>query len=440
MINYKDVTIIIPHFGNSPESEYAIGQCVLSLEETAPEIRRIIVKNGPECEHPGNIRLDDQGQCKAVNAAVASTNTPWILVTNDDMVYSPEWFERLIDNIGDNLCISPKLIEPRPGAPTFETYFCGGAGGDFDLEKWLLFATTIHQGEGIRTGFNLPFLIKRSLWDMVGGYDINYDPWGSNSDSDLEYKIKLAGIQPMQNTNSIVYHFSQTSGTFSPEHQDAWGRNFQYFTDKWGFPRTDQGIWEASFTIPDEERIFRPSWEAKLISNLSRFEKLEQKAPPGAFSTIDMEVIVPEIEKLEDGDIYLEIGVDKGKSLSIARMVSKPNVRIYGVDLEKDPNIEGTAVIRGDSSSVGKNYPGGEISLLFIDGDHTYEGCKKDINAWLPHLKKGGQIFFHDCDESSPGVVQAVSELVTNSKFKVDKFEFFKRTDRNTSMARVKFL
>ena len=66
-----------------------------------------------------------------------------------------------------------------------------------------------HMGYGgLRTGFNLPFLIKRELWDMVGGYDINYDPWGSNGDSDLEYKIRLAGVQPYQNTNSIVYHFS----------------------------------------------------------------------------------------------------------------------------------------------------------------------------------------------------------------------------------------
>lgn len=33
--------------------------------------------------------------------------------------------------------------------------------------------------------------------------------------------------------------------------------------NKWGFDRTDDGIWEASFEIPDEGRIFRPKWEGK---------------------------------------------------------------------------------------------------------------------------------------------------------------------------------
>lgn len=264
MIDQKDVSIIIPHLGGSPEEEYALNHCLDSLAETV-EIKPIVVKNGTECRHYGDIRITAQGQCKAVNAAVASTNTPWIFVTNDDMVYPPGWFEKLVDPIiGVNRCYSPKLIEPRPGAPTFEVQFFGGAGGDFDKEGWLDYASKhLDTVQFLRTGFNLPFLIKRDLWDTVGGYDINYDPWGSNSDSDLEYKIKLAGVQPYQNTNSIVYHFSQTSGTFNPENSSHYQHNFAVFKEKWGFPRTDDGIWEATFEIPNEGRTYRPEWEGK---------------------------------------------------------------------------------------------------------------------------------------------------------------------------------
>lgn len=270
MIQEKDVTMIIPHLGNSPETEYALENCLESLKDFKGEV--IVVHNGRnDCKHGSacSMHLDYQGQCRATNAVVAVTNTPWIMVSNDDMIYQEGWFERLTDfswfGEKEPLCVSPMLVEPRDGAPTFYKYFCGGAGGDFDKIKWIDFAKNWHVATPgkWRNGFNLPFLIRRDLWDIVGGYDINYDPWGSNSDSDLEYKIKLAGVQPYQNMNSIVYHFSQTSGTFNPEFRSYWERNWAYFIQKWGFPRTDNGIWEASFEIPNEGRLFRPKWEGK---------------------------------------------------------------------------------------------------------------------------------------------------------------------------------
>lgn len=278
MIDPSQVTIIIPHLGVNQESKYALEQCLDSLLETC-ECRILVALNGEHAaanllewplefvynERVSTILIPAQGQCKAVNAAVATTNTPWIFVTNDDMVYPPGWFEKLTKFSNPDIhCISPKLVEPRPGAPTFIVEFCGGAGGDFDKQKFLNFVKNYKDPKfDISRGFNLPFLITRELWNTVGGYDINYDPWGSNSDSDLEYKIKLAGVQSYQDSHVLVYHFSQTSGTFEPKNRPSWEKNWQYFIDKWGFPRTDDGIWEASFTIPDEGRIFRPEWEGK---------------------------------------------------------------------------------------------------------------------------------------------------------------------------------
>jgi GT2 family glycosyltransferase len=279
MINPDDVTMIIPHLGQTKEQEYSLDQCLESLFDTASGIKVIVAKNGKKCtEHtiePGvrnntmGIDIEDQGQCKAVNAAAATVNTPWIMVSNDDMIYSPGWFQQLTFWVNDEMpwCISPKLVEPRPGAPTFDVHFCGGAGGDFDKQKFYSYVESLNivptQETGIRTGFNLPFLIRKDVWDLVGGYDIAYDPWSSNSDSDLLYKIRLAGIVPRQAQNSLVYHFSQTSGTFEPQNQAAWNKNWSYFIEKWGFPRTDDGIWEATFHLPTigEGRKFAPHWE-----------------------------------------------------------------------------------------------------------------------------------------------------------------------------------
>src|SRR3972149_2101453 len=194
MIN-PDVTIIIPHLGGTFEVEMALDECLTSLKETAPDIKVLVAVNGTRCvkHRDSDLFIKEQGQCKATNAAVATVNTPWIFVTNDDMIYAPGWWEKLTDFswFGEKPvgCVSPQLVEPRAGAPTFQVQPFGGAGGDFDKEKWLEFAKkwAVATPGKFRTGFNLPFIISKELWDLIGGYDINYDPWGSNGDSDLEY-------------------------------------------------------------------------------------------------------------------------------------------------------------------------------------------------------------------------------------------------------------
>jgi predicted O-methyltransferase YrrM len=66
--------------------------------------------------------------------------------------------------------------------------------------------------------------------------------------------------------------------------------------------------------------------------------------------------------------------------------------------------------LKGFSDKVAETFDT-PINLLFIDGDHSYEGCRKDILAWLPHLKKNGIIVMHDF-RYSPGVKKAVGELI----------------------------
>lgn len=277
MVKQSDTTIIIPHIFLSKETDYALKECLKSLDETVPEMKKIVAINGTKFEddfetvkYP-NVEflvMERQGQCVATNAAVAMTNTPWVFVTNNDMIYAPGWWEKLTqipEQIGKYYCISPKLVEPRQGAPTFIEYFCGGAGGDFDKQKFLDFVkeNSLTKDYIVKTGFNLPLLIKRDLWNMIGGYDINYDPWGSNGDSDLEYKVKLAGVQPYQNQECLVYHFSQTSGTFHPDNRPYWQKNWDYFIEKWGFERVSSPeIWTADFKIPKENK-YHPEWEGK---------------------------------------------------------------------------------------------------------------------------------------------------------------------------------
>lgn len=56
------------------------------------------------------------------------------------------------------------------------------------------------------------------------------------------------------------------------------------------------------------------------------------------------------------------------------------------------------------------------IRLLFIDGDHSYEGVKRDFELWSDLLVEGGIIGFHDyMSKGYPGVTLFVDELLSHS-------------------------
>jgi predicted O-methyltransferase YrrM len=59
------------------------------------------------------------------------------------------------------------------------------------------------------------------------------------------------------------------------------------------------------------------------------------------------------------------------------------------------------------------------IDILFIDGEHTYRGCKADIEGFFPYVRKGGFILVHDYNKlflghpkDLPGVTRAVNETL----------------------------
>jgi hypothetical protein len=69
-------------------------------------------------------------------------------------------------------------------------------------------------------------------------------------------------------------------------------------------------------------------------------------------------------------------------------------------------------VINEDSLIAAAQVKDGSLDFVFIDGDHTYEACKRDIITWLPKVKEGGWITGHDYHEF-PGVKKAVDELLS---------------------------
>ena len=157
-------------------------------------------------------------------------------------------------------------------------------------------------------------------------------------------------------------------------------------------------------------------------------EELDKHIAPyiqGGFGPADMAVMKEEIEKLRPGDVYLEIGVDEGRSFRTAYEYAKPGVYLLGIDIHDHYDVPdvtiGRAKFMEQEGMVGLGKRGfyihgdadefaflfNTVDLLFIDGHHNYESVKKNTLTW-EHKVLHGTILFHDIDH--PDVLRWLNE------------------------------
>ena len=151
------------------------------------------------------------------------------------------------------------------------------------------------------------------------------------------------------------------------------------------------------------------------------------------------------LSQLMIGDVVgAEIGVYRGKMSAV--LLKRPNLTLYMVDNWKPVAgleeagynaadqlqnhriaLNATAfagerriVLHMNSVDAAKKIEDGTMDFVFIDADHTYEGCKADIAAWRSKVKMGGILCGHDYDNKGYGVTQAVDEFVAENKLFLD--------------------
>src|SRR4051794_31217464 len=127
-----------------------------------------------------------------------------------------------------------------------------------------------------------------------------------------------------------------------------------------------------------------------------------------------------EVVATEQPERLLEIGTAGGGTLFLLALAAHRTATIVSVDLPhgefgggyphwKIPLYHGFVrrtqrlhLIRGDSHAPAtlertrKTLRGEPLDFLLIDGDHTYDGVRRDFEDYGPLVRPGGMIAFHD--------------------------------------------
>lgn len=152
------------------------------------------------------------GICLALNQLASLATTDYIVYMNDDMYVCPDWDHYLYEEIqslnSDKFFLSSTMIEPTE---TGNSCVIGGKNFGSDVasfnEQALLdnYPNLPHQDWQGATW--PPNILPKKLWDLVGGYSIEYSP-GMYSDPDFSMKLWQVGVRIFKGVSkSRVYHF-----------------------------------------------------------------------------------------------------------------------------------------------------------------------------------------------------------------------------------------
>src|SRR5262245_51006880 len=129
-----------------------------------------------------------------------------------------------------------------------------------------------------------------------------------------------------------------------------------------------------------------------------------------------------------DGQAYHSLGDAKAR-ISSAEMEEHYRATLSAINFAKDrANVRRLRPLEAAAS-----FPDEYFDFVFIDADHTYEGCRKDITAWRRKVKPGGWLCGHDYMTKAGldfGVIPAVDEFCSSHELALEtdaNFTWFTR-------------
>ncbi|QGF20270.1 glycosyltransferase [Gordonia phage Sixama] len=148
---------------------------------------------------------------KFANAGASKGSAEWIMIANNDLIFEDGWLHKLL--AADHPVVSPR---------------CPNAAKQYNVASDLI---------GDENGLHFSgwcFMLKRELWNQIGGFDTCVDFWCS--DDVVIEQVKAVGILPKIVAGSTVRHLGST--TLNSESDEArddlmW-KNVAIFNERYG--------------------------------------------------------------------------------------------------------------------------------------------------------------------------------------------------------------
>lgn len=206
------------------------------------------------------------GVCLSLNLARTKVSTDYICYINDDMYMLPRWDELFYNEIkklnGNKLfflsgsIIQPHLLPPE-GTGMIANY---GEGLENFKEKELL---KDHNNLIIDDWYGAtapPNILHKDLWDLVGGYSIEFSP-GMGSDPDFTCKLIMVGVTYLKGLGKMMaYHFGSKSTTRikrnKPGAQMLFKWELPHSTVRIKFIRMGQAWKDTYLSKPDSKYLY----------------------------------------------------------------------------------------------------------------------------------------------------------------------------------------
>jgi GT2 family glycosyltransferase len=190
-----------------------------------------------------------------MNFCAHHVKTEYIMFLHSDFYVTKNWDKSLLDvhekYPEEKLWVNSYRIEPnmfnspdRFGTSLIPLDVFGAYYYDFDsdsFENWVEEFKQINEGYEIPKGEGVSGLVKKTLWDEVGGNDPRFAPT-SWDDMDLFLRMLQHGVRFILPTNSVIWHFGargshrleENNGQSSERQRKTEAENVKKWLEKWG--------------------------------------------------------------------------------------------------------------------------------------------------------------------------------------------------------------
>ncbi len=144
----------------------------------------------------------------------------------------------------------------------------------------------------------------------------------------------------------------------------------------------------------------------ELLCNVIKKHNVKTYVEVGVFNAVNL------INVYKNSNLTKVYGVDNYINNDDWQTIEELNkIKIEAIDRMKK---NGIIFYENSSLDASKLFDDKSIDMIFIDADHSYKGCKEDIEVWYPKIRDGGIISGHNFELKYLGVVQAVTEKFLN--------------------------